>query len=432
MRMDARADPRADLHARLKTFMAEEVLPRCPEIRAFTAANPPGARPPVIAALKTRARAQGLWNLGLPDLPDWAPGSRLSNLAFAPLAETMGAIPWAAELFNCHAPDLPTMEMLLRIGTEAQKDRWLLPLLEGEICTGFSMTEPRTASSDARNIATRIEDAGDHWIVNGHKWFTGNAGVPGWSFTVLIGVTDPDAAAYARHSALIVPIDLPGVHVVRHIPTLGFSDRWRPNAEVVFENVRVPKDHLLGERGRGFAAAQVRLATARIHHCMRSIGGAELMIALMCERAGTRETFGRPIAQHDKIREFVALSRVEIDQARLLTLNAADALDRKGGRGAQAEISQIKLAVARACYDVADRAVQVFGAMGVTDDSPVADFYAGMRALRIYDGPDEVHVRTIARAEFDRQAALHPEGLMRYLCTDFSDRSRWEGAPAHG
>lgn len=416
-----------DLAPAMQAFLHAEILPRVKEMDRFVAANPPGARPGWFADLKAKARAQGLWNLGLPELPDWAPGTRLSNLRFAPLAEIMGAVHWAPEVFNCHAPDLPTMEMLLKIGTDGQKARWLLPLLEGEICTGFSMTEPETASSDARNIAARIEDAGDRWIVNGHKWFTGNAGVPNWAFTVLIGVSDPDAAAYARHSAVIVPMDAPGVHVVRHIPVLGHSHRFRPNGEVVFENVEIPKDHLLGERGRGFAAAQVRLAAARIHHCMRSIGGAETMLSLMVERAGLRETFGKPIGQHDKIREYVALSRVELDQARLLTLAAADALDRKGGRGAQMEISMIKLAVAGACYAVADRAVQVFGAMGMTDDAPVADFYAGMRALRIYDGPDEVHVRTIARAEFDAQAARHPEGLMKWFCTDFSDPARRRG-----
>ncbi len=415
---------RPDLVPALRRFMQAEAFPRARTMSAFAEANPPGARPAWFADLKRRAQDEGLWNLGLPDLPDWAPGTRLTNLEFAPLAEIMGAVPWAPELFNCHAPDLPNMEMLLKIGTEAQKDRWLLPLLKGEIQTGFSMTEPGVASSDARNIATRIEDAGDRWIVTGRKWFTGNASSPKAAFTVLIGVSDPDAAAYARHSAVIVPFDAPGVRVVRDIPVLGFRNRQSPSCEVAFEGVEIPKDHLLGERGRGFAAAQVRLATARIHHCMRSIGGAELMLALMVERSRTRETFGRPIADHDKVREYVALSRVELDQARLLTLNAADALDRKGSRAAQSEISMIKLAVAGACMQVADRAVQVFGAMGMTDDSPAADFFAAMRAFRIYDGPDEVHVRTIARSEFDRQAAENPDGLMRFFCTDFADVSR--------
>ena len=417
-----------DLGARLQAFMTHEIFPRVKEMNRFIAANPPGARPDFLADLKRKAQDEGLWNLGLPSLLDWATGTRLSNSAFAPMAETLGWVHWAAEVFNCHAPDLPTMEMLVAIGTEEQKARWLKPMLEGEVCTGFSMTEPETASSDARNIAAEIEDRGDHWLVNGHKWFTGNHGVPGWAFTVLIGVSDPDAAAYARHSALIVPVDLPGVHVVRDIPVLGFSHRFRPHAEMVFDNVKVPKENLLGARGKGFAAAQVRLATARIHHCMRSIGGAELMLALMCERAGRRQTFGSPIAAHGKVQEFVAHSRVELEQARLLTLNAAAALDAKGGKGAQAEISMIKLAVAQACHGVADRAVQVFGAMGMTDDSPAADFLAGMRALRIYDGPDEVHVRTIARHEFAAQSAAYPEGLMRYFCTDFSDESRWRAA----
>ena len=323
--------------------------------------------------------------------------------------------------------------VLERYGAQAHKDKWLKPLLEGEIRSAFLMTEPQVASSDATNVSMSCELDGDEYVLNGEKWWSSGAGDPRTAlYITMVRTPSDDRPRHRQHSQILVDPQTPGITKLRAMQVFGNPDAPHGHFHLKFENVRVPKDHLLGERGRGFAAAQVRLATARIHHCMRSIGGAELMIALMCERAGTRETFGRPIAQHDKIREFVALSRVEIDQARLLTLNAADALDRKGGRGAQAEISQIKLAVARACYDVADRAVQVFGAMGVTDDSPVADFYAGMRALRIYDGPDEVHVRTIARAEFDRQAALHPEGLMRYLCTDFSDRSRWEGAPAHG
>ena len=416
---------KSDLADSLREMMTQEIFPRVKEMKAFVAENPPGARPAFMAELKQMARDRGLWNLGLPNLPDWAPGTRLTNTEFAPMAETLGWVDWAAEVFNCQAPDLPTMEMLVSIGTEQQKDIWLKPMLEGRICSGFSMTEPETASSDARNIATRIEDRGDHWLVNGHKWFTGNRGVPGWSFTVLIGVSDPDASDYSRHSALIVPVDLAGVHIVRDIPVLGFNHRARPNAEIVFEDVRVPKENLLGERGRGFVAAQVRLATARIHHCMRSIGGAELMLALMCERARTRKTFGRAIAEHGKVQEFVALSRIELQQARLLVLDAAAALDAKGGKGAQAEISMIKLAVARACYEVADRAVQVFGAAGMTDDSPAAEFLAAMRALRIYDGPDEVHVRTVARHELAHQAAMYPEGLMRHFCTDFSDQSRW-------
>lgn len=417
-----------DMQTRIEQFMRRDIFPRVKDMKAFVAANPPGARPAFLADLKEAARDKGLWNLGLPNLPDGAPGTRLSNSEFAPIAETLGWVDWAAEVFNCHAPDLPTMEMIVAIGTDAQKDHWLKPMLEGEICTGFSMTEPGTASSDARNIETRIEDKGDHWLVNGHKWFTGNHGVPGWAFTVLIGVSDPEASPYARHSALIVPVDLPGIHVVRDIPVLGFSHRYRPNAEMVFENVRVPKENLLGARGKGFAAAQVRLATARIHHCMRSIGGAELMLALMCERASERETFGKKIADHGKVQEFVALSRVGLQQARLLVLDAAAALDAKGGKGAQAKISMIKLAVASTCYDVADRAVQVFGAMGMTDDSPAADFFAAMRALRIYDGPDEVHVRTIARHEFTEQSKAHDRGLMRYFCSDFADRGRWKSA----
>lgn len=413
-------DLQTTLGVRLTCFMQEEIFPRVSEMNNFVAQNPPGARPTFLADLKHKARLEGLWNLGLPNLPEDAPGTRLTNSEFAPIAEKLGWVDWAAEVFNCQAPDLPTMEMLVAIGTEAQKERWLRPMLEGRICTGFSMTEPKTSSSDARNIATRIEDDGDHWLINGHKWFTGNAGVPNWAFTVVIGLSEPEAADYRRHSAVIVPIDAAGVELVREIPVLGFHHRFRPNGELIFKDVRVPKENLLGERGMGFAAAQVRLATARIHHCMRSIGGAELVLSLMCERAHQRETFGTLIAEHGKIQEFVAQSRVALEQARLLTHNAATALDKRGAKGARAEISMIKLAVAQTCYEVADRAVQVLGAMGLTADSPVADFFAAMRAFRIYDGPDEVHVLAIARHEYGSQRAAHPQGLSKFFCSDFS------------
>lgn len=405
---------------RLKTFMHAEILPRHLEMQRFVAANPAGARPEFTKDLKCKAREQGLWNLGLPDLTPDMPGTRLDNAEFAPLAEILGQVYWAAEIFNCHAPDLPNMEMLAKIGTEAQKRRWLTPLLLGDISSAFGMTEPKVASSDARNISCRIEDAGDHLRLNGHKWFVGNITLPNLEFVIVMGESDPDAAPNARHSAVIVPVDTPGFEIVREVPVLGFQHRYRPHGEVILNDVRVPKENLLGAWGKGFAAAQVRLATARIHHCMRSIGGAELMIGLMCERAERRTTFGVKLSERDKIQEFVALSRIEIDQARMITLAAARTLDAQGSKAAQREISVIKLAVARACFAVADRAVQVFGAMGLTDDSPVADFYAAMRAFRIYDGPDEVHMRTIAKHEFKRQAQARDTSLTEFFCTDFS------------
>lgn len=398
-------------------------LPRHHEMNAFVEAEPPGARPAFIEELKREARAAGLWNMGLETLPPGTEGTPMRNSEFAPIAERLGRIYWSAEVFNCHAPDLPNMEMLAKVGSEAQQDRWLRPLLEGRTKSGFAMTEPQTASSDARNIACRIEDRGDHFVLNGHKWFVGNTGMQDWAFLIVIGQTDPEAAPNARHSAVIVPTDAPGLHVVREVPVLGFQHRFRPHGEVILKDVVVPRENLLGRLGGGFAAAQVRLATARIHHCMRSIGAAELVISLMTERAHLRSTFGKPLIERDKVQEFIALSRVEIEQARLFTLNAARVLDEKGSRAAQREISMIKLAVARACFAVADRAVQVFGAMGLTNDSPVADFFVQMRALRIYDGPDEVHLRTIARHELAHQKAAWPDGLMHLFCTNFSARS---------
>ncbi len=405
---------------RLNAFMQTEILPRHLEMHRFVSANPSGTRPAFMEDLKVKAREQGLWNLGLPDLTADMPGTRLDNSGFAPLAEILGQVYWAAEVFNCHAPDLPNMEMLAKIGTEAQKKQWLAPLLMGEISSAFGMTEPRVASSDARNICCSIEEDGNHLRLNGHKWFVGNITRPNLKFVIIMGESDPEAGPNARHSAVIVPVDTPGFEIVREVPVLGFQHRYRPHGEVILNDVRVPKENLLGALGRGFAAAQVRLATARIHHCMRSIGGAELMVSLMVERATRRSTFGVQLSERDKIQEFVALSRVEIDQARMFTLAAARTLDEQGSKAAQREISMIKLAVARACYAVADRAVQVFGAMGLTDDSPVADYYAAMRAFRIYDGPDEVHVRTIAKHEFKRQEQAREKPLLDLFCTDFS------------
>jgi acyl-CoA dehydrogenase len=411
-----------DLTETLQGFVETRIQPRHHEMNDFVMSEKPGARPAMMNELQQEARAAGLWNMGLERLPEGVDGTPMSNSGFAPIAERLGRVYWSAEVFNCQAPDLPNMEMLQKVGTEAQQDRWLRPLLEGKTKSGFAMTEPQTASSDARNITCRIEDKGDHLVLNGHKWFVGNTGLDNWAFIVVIGQTDPEAAPNARHSAVIVPTDAEGLHVVREVPVIGFQHRFRPHGEVILKDVVVPRENLLGEKGAGFAAAQVRLATARIHHCMRTIGAAELMLSLMAERAQARTTFGKLLIERDKIQEFLALSRIEIDQARLLTMNAARVLDEKGSRGAQREISMIKLAVARAGFAVADRAVQVFGAMGLTNDSPVADFFTQMRALRIYDGPDEVHVRTISRHEIAHQKNAAPDGLLHLFCTDFSDR----------
>ncbi|MEZ5741813.1 MAG: acyl-CoA dehydrogenase family protein [Burkholderiaceae bacterium] len=400
---------------RLKAFMMAEVLPRHAQVHREMEANPAGHRPALIDALKEKARAQGLWNLGLPGLADGQPGTRLSNVQFAPIAEVLGWVYWAPELFNCHAPDLPNMEMLDKLASPAQREKWLDPLLAGGIYSGFAMTEPGVASSDARNIGCRIDRDGDEWVLNGRKWFVGNCGVRNWRFVVAIGVTDPQAPPTRRHSSIIVPTDAPGFEVVRQVPILGTRHRWSPHGEVRFNNLRVPAENLLGERGKGFAAAQVRLATARIHHCMRFLGGAEIVLRLMIERARQRETFGKRLIERETMQAWIARSRLELDQARLLTLEAARQLDEKGGIGARRIISMIKLAVAEACYQVADRAIQTFGAAGITEDTPVGSFFAEARAFRIYDGPDEVHLQTIARMELAEQDAANGPPLMPWL-----------------
>jgi acyl-CoA dehydrogenase len=389
------------LRERLVAFMHEEILPRHAQVHREIMAAEPGHRPAVFGELKARARALGLWNLGLPTLPDDAPGTRLNNEAFAPLAEIMGWVYWAAEIFNCHAPDLPNMEMLVQLATPEQRRQWLDPQLAGEVSSGFAMTEPDTASSDARNISCRIERDGDHWVLNGRKWFVGNCGRENWRFVIAMGVTDPEAPPTRRHSAVIVPVDAPGVEVVRQVPILGYRHHYGPHGELRFVDARVPVENLLGEQGRGFAAAQVRLATARIHHCMRFLGAAEVVLRLMIERAAERHPFGQPLIERETVQHWIARSRLELEQARLMTLEAARQLDARGGIGARRPIAMIKLAVAEACFRLGDRAVQTFGAAGVTEDTPVASFFAEARAFRIYDGPDEVHLRTLARMELE-------------------------------
>ncbi|MEZ5653515.1 MAG: acyl-CoA dehydrogenase family protein [Burkholderiaceae bacterium] len=405
----------AALRERLVTFMHEQVLPRHPDVHREIASSPAGHRPAVLAELKARARAQGLWNLGMPTLPDDAPGTRLSNEAFAPMAEIMGWVYWAAEIFNCHAPDLPNMEMLVQLANEEQRRQWLSPLLEGAVCSGFAMTEPDVASSDARNIRCSIERSGDEWVLNGRKWFVGNVGRPDCRFVIAMGVSDPEAPPTRRHSAVIVPVDAPGVEFVRHVPILGSRHRYGPHGELRFNNARVPVGNLLGEQGRGFAAAQVRLATARIHHCMRFLGAAEVVLRLMIERASQRHPFGQALIDRETVQHWIARSRLELEQARLLTLDAARQLDALGGIGARRAISMIKLAVAEACFALGDRAIQTFGAAGVTEDTPVGSFFAEARAFRIYDGPDEVHLRTIARMELDETGARWPAPLLPML-----------------
>jgi acyl-CoA dehydrogenase len=389
------------LRDQLSAFMAEHVLPADPAFRAAASSGRHAVE--ILEPLKARAREAGLWNLFLPALRDDEPGTRLSNLAYAPLAEIMGRVPWSAEVFNCSAPDTGNMELLHLCATPAQRERWLMPLLDGTIRSCVAITEPGVASSDPTNLKTTIRRDGDTFVVNGRKWFTTGALHPACRFAILMGVTDerPDADPHARHSMVIVPLDTAGVEIVRNLPIMGHLAP-EGHCEVDFEDVRIPAANLLGEAGRGFALAQARLGPGRVHHCMRSIGQCELALELMADRAMAREAFGRPLADFANIQDWIALSRMQIDQARLYVLRTAWLMDRDGNKAARAEVSAIKLVVSRLQTEVLDRAIQVFGAMGLTDDTPLAHLWTWGRALRFVDGPDEVHLRTVARAELRR------------------------------
>lgn len=352
-----------------------------------------------MADLKAKAFAQGLWNMALPRLADDEPGTRLNNLDFAHVAEILGRLSWASEVFNCHAPDVPNMEILQMFATESQKDRYLRPLLMGETRSSFAMTEPDVASSDATNIATRIEERGDQLIINGRKWFATGAANPDCSFLIVVGLSDPDAARGRGHSMVIVPKDTPGLTIVRSLPVLHHVDRVTPHTELLFEDVVVPVENRLGGPGDGFLIGQARLGPARIHHCMRAIGSCEILLRLMIERARTRQTFGQSVRDYANFQDAVAESRMELEQARLLVQRTAWRLDNEGNKTARKDVSLIKVAVARTYYNIANRGMQVFGAMGMTNDTPFAAALAQARAFRIYDGPDEVHFRTIFRLE---------------------------------
>jgi acyl-CoA dehydrogenase len=348
--------------------------------------------------LKARAKAEGLWNLFLPHLKDDEPGTRLTNLEYAPLAEIMGRISWAPEVFNCNAPDTGNMELLHMFATPAQREQWLVPLLEGAIRSAFAMTEPDVPSSDATNITTSIRRDGDDYVINGRKWFITNAAHPHCKLFIVMGKTDPDAESHRQQSMILVPAGTPGLEIVRNIPVMNHVSP-EGHCEVTFTNVRVPASNLLGDEGSGFALAQARLGPGRIHHCMRSIGAAELALELMIERAQERKTFGKYLHQHGAVGEWIAKSRIEIDQARLLVLKTAWLIDEVGAKAARKEISMIKALVPQLHTTVCDRAMQVFGAMGVSPDTPLADHWTWGRALRYADGPDEVHLQAIARME---------------------------------
>ncbi|MFE9689282.1 acyl-CoA dehydrogenase family protein [Micromonospora sp. NPDC005806] len=402
--MDFEPSARASEHLkRLQEFMDEHVYPAEPVYAAqraeLAAAGTRHHLPPVVEDLKAEARRRGLWNLFLPDV------SGLSNVDYAPLAELTGrSIELAPEAINCAAPDTGNMEILHMFGTDEQQERWLRPLLAGEIRSAFAMTEPDVASSDATNISTRIERDGDSYVINGRKWWTTGIADPRCAVLILMGKTDPSADRHRQQSMILVPVDTPGVEVVRSLPVFGYHDQ-HGHGEVVFTDVRVPATNLLGEEGGGFALAQARLGPGRIHHCMRAIGLAERALSLMVRRAASRVAFGQELARQGVVQQQIAESRMAIEQARLLTLKAAWMIDRYGAKAARTEIAAIKVVAPRVALEVLDRAIQVHGGAGVSDDFPLAAMYAGARTLRIADGPDEVHVRDVARQELRRQLA---------------------------
>ena len=393
-----------ELRERLLAFMDDHVYPAEPIYHEqLVSSGDPHSHPPVMEELKARARDLGLWNLFLPyehtDLA--APG--LSNLEYAPLAETMGRSHIASEACNCSAPDTGNMEVLTLFGTPEQKERWLAPLLEGEIRSAFAMTEPAVASSDATNIELRIERVGDEYVLNGRKWWISGTMRERCRIMIVMGKTDPGAPSYRQQSMVLIPRGTPGLTIVRNLPVFGYVDQ-EGHAELTFDDVRVPASNLIGNEGDGFLISQARLGPGRIHHCMRAIGAAERALELMCRRAASRSTFGQPVSERANIQDWIAESRVEIEMARLLTLKAAWLMDTVGNKHARTEIAAIKVAAPNVALRVVDRAIQVHGAGGVCDDFPLAWMYAHLRTLRLADGPDEIHKRTIARQELRRLA----------------------------
>ncbi|MDM0104947.1 acyl-CoA dehydrogenase family protein [Variovorax sp. J22R24] len=361
---------------------------------------------PVVEELKAKAKAEGLWNLFLPrdSVPDDSPyrGAGLTNLEYAVCAEEMGKVGFASEVFNCSAPDTGNMEVLIRYGSDAHKARWLQPLLAGEIRSAFLMTEPDVASSDATNIQTEIRRDGDHYVINGRKWWSSGVGDPRCQIAIVMGKTDPEAPRHSQQSQILVPLDMPGIEIVRMLPVFGFDDAPHGHAEVVFRDVRVPVSNLLLGEGRGFEIAQGRLGPGRIHHCMRTIGSAEVALEKMVRRLQSRVAFGKRISEQSVWEQRVAEARIDIEMTRLLCLKAADMMDRVGNKVAQLEIAMIKVAAPRMALKIIDDAIQAHGAGGVTTDFGLAKQYASMRTMRLADGPDEVHNRAIARMEYGK------------------------------
>lgn len=388
---------------RVSAFMDEHIYPAEAVYKAQVDEGDRWAVPPIIEELKAKAKAAGLWNMFLPDS---GRGFGLSNLEYAPIAELLGRSGIASETFNCSAPDTGNMEVFERYANEEQKQRWLEPLLNGEIRSAFAMTEPAVASSDATNIQSSIVRDGDEYVINGRKWWTSGIMDPRCKVLIFMGKTNPDAPIHQQQSQIIVPVDSDGITIRRSLPVFGYDDAPHGHGEVDFENVRVPAENILLGEGRGFEIAQARLGPGRIHHCMRSIGAAERALETMCERVESRVAFGKKLAEQGVVMEAIANSRIEIEQARLLTLKAAYMMDKYGNKVARAEIAMIKVAAPNMALAVADRAIQTHGGGGVSSDFPMARMWASQRTLRLADGPDEVHRRTVARLELRKQQEM--------------------------
>ncbi|WP_044893954.1 acyl-CoA dehydrogenase [Bacillus alveayuensis] len=387
-----------ELRKKLNVFMEEYIYPneKVYEEQLNAQKSRWSAVPTIIEELKEKAKKEGLWNLFLPDSEY---GAGLTNVEYAPLCEIMGRSLIAPEVFNCSAPDTGNMEVLVRYGTAEQKRKWLLPLLNGKIRSCFSMTEPDVASSDATNIQASIVRDGDEYVICGKKWWSSGAGDPRCKIAIVMGKTNPDAPKHEQQSMILVPLDTPGVKIERMLPVFGYDHAPHGHAEITYDHVRVPKENIIWAEGKGFAIAQGRLGPGRIHHCMRLIGAAERALELMCQRVQKRESFGKKLSQQGVIQDWIAQSRIEIEQARLLTLKAAYMMDTVGNKEAKTEIAMIKVVAPNVALKVIDRAIQAFGAAGVSDDFPLAAHWANARTLRLADGPDEVHKAQIAKLE---------------------------------